>query len=192
MRKIAILLSLATLLCANTAAGQIPEGGERDDTTPPVNQRLFFGGSFGLQFGTVTNIQLSPLAGIWLMPRLAVGAGPSYIFYKYPYTEGTSIYGGRAMMQFTLVEDLGRVVPMGANTGIFARGEYELLNLNRSFLTGELLGERREWQGNFLVGGGISQRMGKKSSMNMLLLWCVTDNKLGLYASPEIRIEFYF
>ena len=52
---------------------------------PPLRERLFFGGNFGLQFGTVTNIEISPLAGIYLTPRLAVGPGIRYEYFKSNY-----------------------------------------------------------------------------------------------------------
>lgn len=188
-------LTATLLLClVITAAGQTygPEAKERSGDTPPVNQRLFFGGSFGLQFGTVTNIQLAPLAGIWLLPRLAVGAGPSYHFYKDPFSGKTSIYGGRAMLQITLVDDLGLLLPSLASTGIFVKGEYEALSLEKAFFLPEPDPGKRMWDANFLLGGGISQKMGRKSSMNILFLWCVTGNRFSLYDTPEIKIEFYF
>ena len=37
--------------------------------------KLFLGGNFGLQFGTVTNIEFSPLVGYHITNRLAGGVG---------------------------------------------------------------------------------------------------------------------
>ncbi len=45
---------------------------------PPLKERLFYGGSLGLQFGTVTDIDISPIIGLWLLPRLNIAAGPKY------------------------------------------------------------------------------------------------------------------
>ena len=56
------------LVMVASAAGQVPVT-EKSGERPPLRQRLFFGGSFGLQFGTVTNIEVAPLAGIWLLPN---------------------------------------------------------------------------------------------------------------------------
>jgi len=172
------------------AAGQ--EFGTRvPEQKPPVRQRLFFGGSFGLQFGTVTNIEVSPLVGIWLLPRVAVGAGPSFQFYDDPYGS-TTIYGGRVMFQFNIIQDLNNLIPLGLNTGIFAHGEYEALSLERAFFTTTPESSGRLYYGSFLIGGGISQPTGKRSSMNITFLWNLSDNIYGLYDNPEIRIEFYF
>ena len=189
MRKI---LALALCLAmAAAAAGQIPVKENADEERPPVNKRLFFGGSFGLQFGTVTNIEVAPLAGIWLLPRVAVGAGPSFQYYKDPYGR-TSIYGGRAMLQLTLVQDLNNIIPIGLNTGIFVNGEYEGLSLQRAFFTSDPEADGRFFHGTFLAGAGLSQRTGKRSSMNISFLWSITGNDYQIYDTPEIRIEFYF
>lgn len=188
MKKILALALFLTMVIA--AAGQVPatKGAEE---RPPLRQRLFFGGSFGLQFGTVTNIEVAPLAGIWLLPRVAVGVGPSFQYYKDPYGR-TSIYGGRAMLQLTLIQDLNNVVPVGWNLGIFVSGEYEALSLERDFFTSTPDAGGRFLYHSFLGGAGISQPTGKRSSMNIVFLWCVTGNEYGIYDTPEIRVEFYF
>ncbi len=52
------------------------------EDTPPLKERLFYGGNFGLQFGSITDIQVSPVVGIWLLPRLNVAVGPNYRYYR--------------------------------------------------------------------------------------------------------------
>lgn len=184
------LIMIACLLLTLAAVAQ--EYGPRvPDENPPVRQRLFFGGSFGLQFGTVTNIEVSPLVGFWLLPRVAVGAGPSFQYYKDPYGS-TVIYGGRTMLQLTLVQDLNNIIPLGLNTGIFVKGEYEALSLEKSFFTTTTENGGRFYYGSFLAGAGLSQPTGKRSSMNITFLWSVTGNEYGIHDSPEIRIEFFF
>ncbi len=188
MKKI---LTVIVLIAAGlSTSGQVPAT-RNSDERPPLNQRLFFGGSFGLQFGTVTNIEVAPLAGIWLLPRVAVGAGPSFQYYKDPLGR-TSIFGGRAMLQLTLVQDLNNIIPIGWNMGIFVNGEYDALSLERDFFTPAPDATGRFLYGSFLAGAGISQPTGKKSSMNITFLWCVTGNEYGIYDTPEIRVEFYF
>ena len=189
MKKI---LALAfCLVLAATASGQVPVTENAEEGRPPVKQRLFFGGSFGLQFGTVTNIEVAPLAGIWLLPRVAVGAGPSFQYYKDPYGR-TSIYGGRVMLQVTLVQDLNNIIPVGINTGIFVNCEYEGLSLQRAFFNSDPEADGRFYYGIFLAGAGLSQPTGKRSSMNISFLWSINGNEYGIYDTPEIRIEFYF
>lgn len=185
--------SLALLLVLSLAMAAAGQGvGERGSSErPPFSQRLFFGGSFGLQLGSITNIDLAPVAGVWLLPRIAVAAGPSFQFYKDP-DGGTIIYGGRALIQLTLIQDLNNVLPLGLNLGIFATGEYEGLSLEKEFFSSTPVDGGRLYYDSFLVGAGLSQPTGSRSSMNISFLWCITGNNYGIYDNPEIRIEFYF
>ncbi len=169
-----------------TASGQ-DTSGER----PPLSERLFFGGSFGLQFGTITNIEASPVIGLWVLPRVAVAAGPSYQYYKDP-VDGTSIFGGKAYLQITLIQDLNNIIPIGINMGIFVQSEYQGLSLERSFWSLIPEGNNRIYMGTFLAGAGISQPIGRRSSMNFTVLWALTDTEYQVYDSPEIRVSFNF
>jgi hypothetical protein len=186
-RSLSVILVLSMGMAA---AGQ--GAGERGPSErPSFSQRLFFGGSFGLQLGTITNIDLAPIAGVWLLPRVAAGAGPSFQYYKDPYG-ATAIYGGRALIQLTLIQDLNNILPLGLNLGIFATGEYEGLSLEKEFFSSTPASDGRLYYDSFLVGAGLSQPTGMRSSMNIAFLWCITGNDYGIYDSPEIRIEFYF
>ena len=186
-RSLSVILVLSMGMAA---AGQ--GAGERGPSErPSFSQRLFFGGSFGLQLGTITNIDLAPIAGVWLLPRVAAGAGPSFQYYKDPYG-ATVIYGGRALIQLTLIQDLNNILPLGLNLGIFATGEYEGLSLEKEFFSSTPASDGRLYYDSFLVGAGLSQPTGMRSSLNITFLWCITGNDYGIYNSPEIRFEFYF
>lgn len=184
------LTLLSGVLLMVTAYAQDPEF-RTAEAKPPAAQRLYFGGSFGLQFGTVTNIEVSPMIGYWLLPRVAVAAGPSYQYLRSPGI-GTSIFGGRTYLQFTLVQDLSKLIPVGASTGIFIQGEYELLSVEKRYATLVYEDEGRVSSGNFLAGAGISQPTGRRSSLNITFLWCVSSDQYGLYSNPVIRFEMYF
>jgi hypothetical protein len=161
------------------------------DEAPPLRERLFYGGNFGLQFGTITDIQVSPVIGLWVLPRLAVAVGPDYMFYKY-LGEHTNIYGGKAYLQFVVVKDISSFLPFGANTGIFLHLENELLSLESSFWKDPPYSSRRFYLNTVLAGGGISQQIGKRSSMNIAVLWALNDSPYAIYGNPEIRISFGF
>jgi len=183
--KRVIIVAIAIFLVTRVS------GQETAEDRPPVSERLFFGGSFGLQFGTITNIEISPVAGLWVLPRLAVAAGPSFQYYKDP-NNATTIYGGKAYLQLMLIQDLNNVIPVGMNTGIFVQGEYEGLSLERSFWSLIPSDSRRIYMGTFLAGAGISQPIGRRATMNFTLLWALTDTEYSLYDSPEIRVTFNF
>ena len=158
---------------------------------PPLKDRLFYGGSFGLQFGTITDIQFSPIIGLWILPRLGIAAGPNYRFYKDPY-DRTNIFGGRSYLQFIFLQDLNSILPLGIHTSLFLHGEYEVLSLQSSFWKIPPYSSERFLIGSFRAGGGFSQRIGRRSSLNLMLLWALNDSGYGIYSNPEIRLGFVF
>jgi hypothetical protein len=163
---------------------------EREEP-PPLRERLFFGGNFALQFGTITNIQLSPVVGIWLLPRLAVAAGPDYRFYKYSYDK-TNIFGGKIYTELVLIQNLNSIIPIGGNTGIFLHLEDEFLSLETEYWKNPPYNNDRFTINTLLAGGGISQQIGRRSSMNFMVLWALNESIYDVYGTPEIRISFNF
>lgn len=157
---------------------------------PPLKERLFYGGNFGLQFGTITDIQVSPVVGLWVLPRLAFAVGPDYRYYKDPYDE-TNIYGGKGYLQFVVIKDISTIIPGVSHTGIFLHVEDELLSLESSFFKGDSF-SGRFFTNALLAGAGISQPIGKRSSLNIMLLWALYNPDYGLYNNPEMRISFNF
>lgn len=160
------------------------------DETPPLRERLFYGGSFGLQFGTYTNINVTPMVGLWVRPRIAIAAGPNYTYYKDPYIK-TTMYGGNTYVQFVPVRDINNAIPIGLHMGIFLHLEDELLSLESAVWDPRNTGNR--FLVNTLLGGfGISQQLGMRSSLNLMFLWTLTDSGYSLYNNPEIRVSFSF
>lgn len=164
---------------------------EDKSAPPPLRERLFFGGNFGLQFGTITDIEVSPVIGLWVLPRLGVAAGPDFRFYKDPI-DRTTIYGGRIYTQFIFLQDLNSIIPLGVHTGLFLHGEYEVLSLESSFWKFPPYVSERFTTGTMLAGGGLSQQIGRRSSLNLMILWALNDSQYNLYGSPEIRVGFTF
>ncbi len=186
-KKVLPLILVLGLSCL-TSSGQYAR---QDNGRPPLGERVFFGGSFGLQFGTITNIELSPVAGIWLLPRLAVAAGPSWQYYKDPLGK-TSIYGGRSFLRFMFIQDLNQIIPIGMRFGFYVHVEYEALSLASDFWTGVYTDDSRFWEHTALAGLGFSQPMGMKSSFNVTFLWTITESEYQIYNRPEIRIDLLF
>ncbi len=153
------MIILTTLLFTSLS---IIYGQNRNEEIPPLRERMFFGGSLGLQFGTYTNIHVTPLVGLWVRPRIAIAAGPNFTYYKDPYYE-TTMYGGNAYIQFVPVKDINNAIPIGLHMGIFLHLEDELLSLESSVWDPQNPGER--FTVNTLLGGfGISQQLGRQVS----------------------------
>jgi len=158
---------------------------------PPLKERLFYGGNFGLQIGTITDIQLSPVIGIWLLPRLNVALGPDYRFLK-DRNDRTDIYGGKVYSEFVVIQNLNSIIPFAGNTGIFVHVEDEFLSLESEFWQNTPNLNSRFSINTLLAGGGISQQIGRRSSMNLMFLWALNESIYNVYGTPEIRISFIF
>jgi hypothetical protein len=186
-----VLTSFSMISGQNAKEDQFPFDQKDNNGIPSFKDRLFYGGNLGLQFGTITDIQVSPVIGYWLLPRVAVAIGPTYRYYKDPSAE-TAIWGAKAYVQLAVIQDLSSVIPLGSHTGIFLHAEDELLSLNSYFwkwpnpFTSE-----RFYLNTVLVGGGISQHLGRRSALNFMVLWPL-DNPYSLYSNPEIRISFIY
>lgn len=192
-----LLISLLLISSYSVTKGQkvkedqFPYDQKETSDKPAFKERLFYGGSFGLMFGTVTDIQISPVIGFWALPRVALAVGPSYRFYK-DQLDKTNVYGGRGYLQFVVIQDLNSIVPIGSHTGIFLHAEDELLSLEASFWKYPLNPRGRFYVNTVLAGAGLSQQLGKRTSMNFMVLWPLNDTNYNIYSKPELRISFIF
>jgi len=146
-----------------------------------IKSRLFYGGGFGLQFGNITLIEVSPLIGYKVTPKFSVGAGPSYKYYRYKnyYINGnqlqTNVIGGSIFARYTIYEN------------IFAHTEYESLFYHTK--APGAVPERKQYNSLF-VGGGYQQNIGENSGMYILVLWNLNDTPDSPYSNPVIRVGF--
>jgi hypothetical protein len=144
-------------------------------------ERIFFGGNFGLQFGTITFVDVSPMIGYRFTEKFSAGPGISYMFYRERFSGftpfETSIYGGRIFTRYEIYR------------GIFFHGEYEVLN--REVFDSWLFPERfRTNVTSILLGGGIRQHMGGRTFLNLLVLWNINESAYSMYNNPIIRMGF--
>lgn len=158
---------------------------------PPLRERIFFGGEFGLQFGTYTDIELAPVIGLWLLPRVAVAAGPEYTYYAIKNYGSTSIFGARVYTQLVLIQDINNIIPAGIHLGLFVHAEDEIQSFESDFWNNTQAGSERFNVNALLFGGGISQPMGRRGALNIIALWAL-DDPYEIYSTPEIRISFTF
>ena len=82
---------------------QLPSYAQREidpEAKFSFKDRSYFGGSLGLQLGTVTLIDLSPLAGVMLSPKFSTGLGVTYQYYEDNRFQGAagSSFGGRGLL----------------------------------------------------------------------------------------------
>lgn len=146
--------------------------------TPPFWSwdRVYGGGGLGLQFGTVTLINIAPIVGYKITERYSVGIGIEYMYFAYQPaanfpTYSQNIYGGNIFNRFFITKS------------IFAHVEYETLNSNWN----TYYPDRRFFIENFWVGGGLRQRAGNVS-LNIMALWNLNENIYSPFPNPQIRM----
>ncbi len=142
--------------------------------------KVRFGGNFGVQFGSITFINVSPLVMYQTSDRAQIGVGITYQYVRFNYSNlqsstGSSIFGGRVFARYFLFP------------GIFAHGEYEMLN-NTYYdpLVNEL---RRDWIPAGFVGGGYSQQLAGRAAFNVTILYNLLYQQYqsrSVYASPWV------
>ena len=141
--------------------------------------RLFFGGNVGLNFGSLTYINVSPLVGVRLTDKLGVGVGPTYSYFndkRSVYNYESESYGGRLFAQYRILES------------VLLYSEYELLNTEVPNLLYTAL-ERRNISSLF-VGGGYIQQIGRNSGISVTLLYNLIEGDYPIYENPLIRTGF--
>lgn len=145
----------------------------------PFKDRLFLGGNLGLQFGSQTYIDVSPLLGYRVNDKLSVGVGATYIYYRLKeanYSYSSSIYGGRMFARYFLYENF------------FAQFEPELLNME-VYNTNSNEYYRKNIFSPF-IGGGYIQKFSEYSGIYIMLLYNINDTPDSPYQNPVIRIGF--
>jgi len=148
--------------------------------------RLFSGGNFGLQLGTYTVIDVSPIIGYRFTERFSAGVGGIYQYYGYKnkYYPGlnfnTNIYGGKTFIRFYILDYL------------FAHGEYEVLSLETEYFDPSRIRHLTErfLVHSVLVGGGYAQRIGMNSAINLMLLYNINETVDTPYRNPILRMGF--
>lgn len=143
----------------------------------PLKDRIWFGGGVGLNFGTVTAIQVAPMVGYFLdqKKKVSSGVGITYSYYqdnRYnpPYT--SNLYGYRIFTRYRPINQF------------YVHGEFLHLNAARyNYFTDQ---DQRIWIPHVLLGGGYVQSLGGRSSIYIQILFDVLQDPNSLYASQPL------
>ncbi|WP_439882354.1 hypothetical protein ACSX1A_04140 [Pontibacter sp. MBLB2868] len=155
---------------------------EADEEAVAFMDRLYWGGSFGLQFGSYTNISLLPILGYKVTDKFSVGTGAVYHFIR---TNNTTFqnFGGRAFLQ---QEVLSNLIGDGS---LVLHGEYEVLGVEKYWPTNTNGYElERRIVSMPMAGLGYRQSAGR-ASFDFLVLYNFNDID-SPYSNPVIRAGF--
>lgn len=148
--------------------------------------KLYLGGGFGLQFGTVTNLSFDPHIGHYIFPKLSLGVAFKYQYYREKYLNhylSMNIYGGRLFARYEPFEKF------------FAQAEYEMLTYKTDVFSAVRNMETIYAEG-LLVGLGYRENFSVTSNDNfyIMLLYNLNHTIYTPYLNPVFRVgfEFYF
>ena len=183
-RLITIVFLFTSIVAFSQEPPQQQEQQKQEKTKAPFKDRLFLSPDLGLQFGTVTFINISPKIGYMLTDKLGAGVGVTYIYVNdktyrsLGYTYESNIYGGSIFGQYQLFE------------AVQLYSEYQVLNMDAfDPISFEI---SRKNVPAWLVGGGYTTSIGANSSVGLMLLWDVIEDRNSFYSNPIIRIGFNF
>ena len=194
--KSGILLSILFLLNVNIFAQSKAKEVKR------FSDKIFFGGSIGLLFGSITRVDILPQVGMWVIPQWAVGVGGRYTFMKdnHNIVSGDTkpfkshIWGVSAFTQILPFPDLDKAFKIGIHGGPIFQGEWEGLYLDKSIgVSSSSNSDGKGWVHLVLVGVGYRFPLGDKAALNLLAMWSLTDSRYSPYSSnPMLRISVNF
>jgi hypothetical protein len=188
-----VLISLTSL----PASGQNKDN-EKDNEKDKKERRFFFGGSLWAQIsGRVTQVQVSPIAGYHITPRMDMGLGGKYMFHhslsQYYKNYSSHIYGGSVFHRYKLVQDLNKVLPFDFRGKIISHLEYEGLSMPSELNLLTATSSNRFWINHYWVGGGLQQKIGKRAALSILVLYNLNEDETSPYTNnPSLRIGFTF
>lgn len=144
--------------------------------------RIFFGGYLGMQFGTITYIDISPQATYRVSKNFFAGLGLTYLYMKdkrYMPEYTTNGYGGKVFGRYHVWRDL------------FVQLEYDPLYRTYKYTeTGVPIDETGIWIHDILVGGGYRQWLGNRSFVTLAIYYNINESYYSPYRNPIINIGF--
>ncbi len=171
--------------------------------------RVSLGGNVGFQFGSITGVVLSPEVKIRVVDQFYLGAGFSYEYLqiKNYYIDWntkqyidfkSNVYGGRIFARYYLSSIFDNALG-----NIFAHVEYEYLSYQRPYVSsgqppdGSIVDPQGNWYrpgkqiiefNSIFVGGGYSQPLGGRVSLDLMILFNLNDSYMSPYTNPVFRL----
>jgi hypothetical protein len=171
-------------------------------------ERVSVGGNLGLQFGSITDINISPEIMIRTVDQLHFGIGFSYDYYEakqYFLDDSTksyidfkaNVYGGRIFTRYYL-----RILFDNFLGNFFVHGEYEYLYYTRPYKEdpkGNIIdpynytyskGKDVQEISSLFIGVGYEQSISPRAFIDILILYNLNETYNSPYANPVFRIGF--
>jgi len=156
-------------------------GQKTGELTENFGERISFGGNFGLGFGSIFYINVSPRVGYKFTEEFTGGLG--YIYQHIAYSKDaygvsfqSTTYGASIFGRYRFLETF------------FATAEFQSLNLPKYDLNQNQRG--RIDVPVLFIGGGYLQSIGEKTYISISALYNVVENRYSPYQNPVIQVGF--
>lgn len=147
---------------------------QEQEKEKPEN-RLLIGGGLGLQFGTITYIEVSPRIGYQITDHFSAGLGGTYSYFRdrrLSRDYSTDMWGARIFLQHDIYED------------IFAYAEAEYMSYEGYDMNNNIT---RIGSENILLGGGYKQWVSRNAYVYLMLLYNINETIETPYSNPVFR-----
>lgn len=182
-----ILISSASFLQAQEEQQQEVQQQQTQQPQPPQQQKssfkekVFFGGGLGAGFGNYTYVNVSPIIGYRITPRLSAALRLMYQYTTFDYfdyqDQETKNYSGNDF-------GIGGFVRFSLFGPIYLQAEYEHLIYDELYYDGTT---SRSNFDSFMAGGGIAQPVGGKAFLFLTAMYNFSYenfNQTNVYRVP--------
>jgi hypothetical protein len=139
------------------------------------NDRIYYGGTVTLSFGSPTRLGIYPMIGYKLTPKISGGVEAGYEHLSYDGGQSTHDYGGSVFGRYRVGRNL------------YAHAEYQFTNYE-IFTTPQ--SSSREWVPALLLGGGYVRAIGPRMSVYAEALFDVLQDPNSPYGDWEPVVSF--
>lgn len=170
-----LIIAVIVILNSSLVAFAQEESSREERSSGDFWEKITVGGNFGLQFGSVTYIDLSPMVGYRFTDKFTAGPGFTYRYLKYRGYEASSIYGGSFFARHLI------------GSQFFAQAQYESLSSEYLTFVNQEPYFKREWVSGLFIGGGLYQPLGRRGAVLLSAMYnLMYDNIKSPYNSPWV------
>jgi hypothetical protein len=170
---VAILVLAATTLAAQEADTTRAGSEEPAPEKEPAGNRIYYGGTIGLNFGDYFRIRIAPLVGYRVSRSVSAGIKAAYEYIedtRYTETVTSSNFGGSVFSRYRL------------HPKAYAHVEFATMSYKYSTAQTE---SDRQWVPFILVGGGLVQPIGRNAAAYVEVLFDVLQDDKSPYKDWE-------
>lgn len=168
---------------STSVLGQDDEQDDRDDDEKRTfSEATYFGGGLGLQFGTVTNVQIMPSLGYKIDEEGRFSAGLNLLYWYFrdnrfsPAFESTN-YGYGVFNRNKVIE----------NFFTYIEFQHQSVQIGNAALQFEDGAVPREWVPFLFLGGGYAAPLGGNTYMLAQVVWEVIQDPRSPFLVGNLR-----